>query len=318
MTPPRVKQSGIALILVVWVVTLLLVIAGSFLYTTRTDSQAMRNAAELARVEAVARAAVSRALIELLKPTTQPGVWRRNPGPRQWAFDGMAVTVSFVDESARIDINTANTALLLGALRRAGLDEEEASRLLDAIQDWRDADGLRRPNGAEEPDYTAAGLPGRPANQLFQSIEELQLVLGMRAETYQRLSNMITVFSRQPGVNPHLASRETLLSIPAMTEEAVDEYLALRAAAFDEGRPPPPFTAAGAYATYSASAAVTVRADVSTEGGLTVSREAVAFVTPQFPRRPYALLAWREVPRATAGAGDPGAPPEPAGEQRGR
>jgi len=35
----RGSESGIALILVVWVVTLLLAISGSFLYATRTDAR---------------------------------------------------------------------------------------------------------------------------------------------------------------------------------------------------------------------------------------------------------------------------------------
>lgn len=303
----RRRQSGIALILVVWVVTLLLAISGSFLYSTRTDARAMRNASDLARVEAVARAAVVRALMDVLKPQNQPGVWRRGGQQQSWSFDGLDVKVSVVDESARIDINSANDALLLGLLRRAGLEEAEAARLLDAILDWRDADGLRRPNGAEEPEYTAAGLPGRPANQIFQSVEELQLVLGMRAETYQRLASMITVYSRQPGVNPHGASRDTLLAIPSVTEEAVDEYLSQREAALKENRPPPPFPAAGAFASYARAAAVTVRVDVTNAEGLTIAREAVAVPTPQAPRRPFAVLAWREVSRRGAAVAQPGA-----------
>ena len=239
----RRRQSGIALILVVWVVTLLLAISGSFLYSTRTAARAMRNTSALARIEAVARAAVVRALIDTLKPQGQPGVWRRGVQQQAWSFDGHEVKVSVADESARIDINSGNDALLAGLLRRAGLEEAEAARQLDVILDWRDADGLRRPNGAEEPEYTAAGLPGRPANQIFQSAEELQLVLGMRAEIYQRLASMITVYSRQPGVNPHVASRETLLAIPSVTDETVDEYLSQREAALKENRPLPPFPA---------------------------------------------------------------------------
>lgn len=298
------RQSGIALVLVVWVVTLLLAISGSFLYSTRTDARAMRNASDLARIEAVARAAVVRALIDILKPQGQPGVWPRGVQQQAWSFDGHEVKVSVADESARIDLNAGNDSLIQGLLRRAGLEEADAARVLDAILDWRDADGLRRPNGAEEPDYAAAGLPGRPANQLFQSVEELQLVLGMRAETYQRLANLITVYSRQPGVNPHFASREALLAIPSVSEEAVDEYLSQRDAALKENRPPPPFAAARAFANYARMAAVTVRVDVTNPEGLTVSREAVAIPTPQAPRRPFAFLAWREVPRRAASMGE--------------
>jgi general secretion pathway protein K len=274
-----------------------MVIAGSFLYAMRTDARAARNAALIARGDALAQAAVARALMELFKPQGSPEVWKREGEGRLWTFDGAAVTVRLTDESAKIDINTANNELLKGLFRYAGLGEEDAAKLLDAVLDWRDPDSLKRPFGAEEADYAQAGLKGRPANYPFQSTEELQLVLGMRPEVYQRIAPMITVYSRQAGVNPHLAQRPVLLAIPGVTPEQVDLFLAEREAAKKENRSPPIFTAAGPYASYAQTAAATIRVDVAFEGGVVVSREAVAMLTPQFPRRPFTYLAWREVSR---------------------
>lgn len=316
MRAPASRQRGIALILVIWVVTLLMVIAGSFLYAMRTDARAARNAALIARGEAYAQAAVSRALIELFKPQGSPEVWKREGEPRKWEFDGARVTVRLTDESAKIDVNTANNELLKGLFRYAGASEEDAAKLLDAVLDWRDPDPLKRPLGAEEPDYTQAGLAGRPANYPFQSTEELQLVLGMRAELYQRIAPMITVYSRQAGVNPHLAQRPVLLAIPGVTAEAVDLFLAEREAARAEGRMAPIFTAAGPYASYVQTAAVTVRADVSFDDGVQVTREAVAMLSPQFPRRPYTFLAWREVSRDQDAKAPAAAQEAPVGQSR--
>jgi general secretion pathway protein K len=206
------------------------------------------------------------------------GDGRTSRGP--WAFDGARVSVRFADESAKIDVNSANNELLKGLFRFAGADEEEAVRLLDAVLDWRDADALKRPFGAEEPDYARAGLRHRPANYPFQSTEEMQLVFGMRPELYQRIAPMITVHSRQPGVNPHYATREVLLAIPGVTAEQVDAYLAERAAAAAEKRGLPLFSAAGGYANYAQGGAATIRADVEVDGNLRVSREAVVVITP--------------------------------------
>jgi general secretion pathway protein K len=300
-----IRERGVALVLVIWVVTLLLVIAGSFLYAMRTDARASRNAALIARGDAIAHAAISRALLELFKPQGSPEVWRREGEARDWSFDGARVKVRLTDESAKIDINSANNELLKGLFRYAGMGEEEAAKLLDAVLDWRDPDSLTRPSGAEEPQYTQAGLKGRPANYPFQSTEELQLVLGMRAETYQRIAPMITVYSRQSGVNPHLAQRSVLLALPGVTAEAVDLFIAEREAARKEGRFPPVFAAAGPYASYAQTAAASVRVDVVLEGGVVVAREAVALLTPQYPRRPYTFLAWREASRERDAAGGP-------------
>jgi hypothetical protein len=199
----REPPGGCALILVIWVVTLLVAIAGSFLYAMRTDARAARNAALIARADALAQAAVARALYEIFKPANAPEVWKRDEAPRRWSFDGVEVSVRLSDESAKIDINTANDELLRSLFRHAGLAEDEAAKLLDAVLDWRDPDSFRRPNGAEEPEYVQAGLKVKPANYAFQATEELQLVLGMRPEVYQRIATMITVHSRQTGVNPH-------------------------------------------------------------------------------------------------------------------
>ena len=311
MRTMRARERGIALVLVIWVVTLLLVIAGSFLYAMRTDARAARNAALIARADAIAQAAVSRTLLELFKPPGSPDVWKRDEAPRNWTFDGATVAVRFTDESAKIDINTANNELLKGLFRLAGLGEDDAAKLLDAVLDWRDQDSLKRPNGAEEPEYAQAGLKGRPANYPFQSTEELQLVLGMRPEVYQRIAPMITVYSRQAGVNPPPAQRAVVLPIPPSTEQALDAFVAARAAARAAARVPPIFVGAASYGSYAQVSAVTIRADVSLEEGITVSREAVAMVTPQYPRRPYTFLAWREVSRdrdAKAAAAAPEAP----------
>jgi general secretion pathway protein K len=238
---------------------------------------------------------VSRTLYEAFKPPGVAGTWRRDEAPRQWTFDGAVVSVRFSDESAKIDINTANDELLRSLFRQAGLGEDDAARLLDAVLDWRDPDSFRRPNGAEEPEYAQAGLKGRPANYAFQSTEELQLVLGMRPEVFQRIAPMITVHSRQPGVNPHLASRSVLLAIPSVTSEQVDAYIAERDAARAAERVPPVFGPAGSYASYAQVSTLAIKCDVSLPEGITVSREVIAAVTPQYPRRPYTFLAWREV-----------------------
>lgn len=309
------RQRGIALVLVIWVTTLLLVIAGSFLYAMRTDARAARNAAQIARGEALAQAAVSRAAIELFKPVMGQDVWRRDSEPRRWVFEGLEVTVRLSDESAKIDINTANNELLKSLFRSAGASEEDATKMVDSVLDWRDGDSLKRLHGAEEPDYARAGMRGLPGNTPFQSTEELQLVLGVTAEVYQRIVPMITVYSRQAGVNPHVAPRTVLMTIPGITAEAVDAYLAERQAARREGRPAPAFSAAGPYASYLMTSAASVAVDVVLDGGIKVSRDAVVLASPQFPRRPYTFLSWREGVRASDAMSVPPLPEASLGQR---
>jgi general secretion pathway protein K len=285
-------EAGVALVLVLWVSVLLTVIASSFIVERRTELLIVHNSASIARAEAAADAAVWKAVHELYRTDNSPDAWRKDGVPHEWSFDGVPVRVEIRDESAKIDLNTAADPLLRGLLLSSGLKEEEANRLLDAILDWRDPDALKRPNGAEEADYRAAGLTYKPANSSFQAIEELQLVLGMRPEIYRRLAPSITVFSRQPGVNSQLASREVLLAIPNVTAEAVDEYIAQRETARQQKQAIPVFPPAAPFAAGNSMIA-TIRTEARLDDGVVFTREAGALMRP-VPRKPVTFIAWRE------------------------
>lgn len=288
-----VMQRGVALILVLWVAILLTVIAGSFAFAMRTDMLVVQNSVAIARAEAAANAGVHRALLELFKPPTDAERWQADGQAHEMTLAGAKVTVSALDESGKIDINAAANELLKGLFLSAGLKDEEAVALLDAVEDWRDADNLRRPNGAEEPEYRAAGLKYKPANAPFQTIEELQLVLGMKPEIYHRIAGVITVYARQPGLNAAIASRAALLAIPEATAEQVDGYIAQREAARAEKQPVPLFPPAARFAGVSYNLAYSLRAEARLEDGTVFVREAVAQILPD-PKRPYTFLAWKE------------------------
>jgi len=288
---PR-RQQGVALVLVMWVAILLTVIASSFIVERRTETLIVRNSHSMARAEAIADAGVQRALYELYRTDNAPDAWKRDGMPHLWSFDEVPVKVEIRDESAKIDINTAADALLRGLFVSVGLNDEEATRLVDAILDWRDSDSLKRPNGAEEAEYRAAGLSYRPANAPFQAIEEIQLVLGMRPEIYRRIAPSITVYSRQAGVNAQLATREVLLAIPGVTSDMVDTYIAQREAALVQGQPAPAFAQGAAFAS-SFTMVASVRSEARLDDGTVFVRDAVALMRP-VPRRVVTFLAWRE------------------------
>lgn len=288
----RSRQRGVALVLVMWAAVLLTVVASSFIVERRTEMLIVGNSLSMARAEAVADAGVQRAVFEMYRTDNSPGTWKRDGTVYDWNFDNVPVKVEIRDESAKIDINTAADALLRGLFVSLGLADDESSKIVDAILDWRDPDSFKRPNGAEEPEYRAAGLSYRPENAPFQAIEELKLVLGMRPEIYRRVAPLITVFSRQPGINPQLAGREVLLALPGMTSDVVDEYLVRREAARAEGLPLPGFPQAAAY-TSSYTMVASVRSEARLEDGTVFAREAVALMRPT-PRKVVTYVAWRE------------------------
>lgn len=119
--------------------------------------------------------------------------------------DGSALRLEITDDGGRIDLNIARPELLTALLLGLGRDAEAAARVSDGIADYRDSDDQRRPFGAEQADYRAAGRSG-PANAAFGAVEELAHVLAISPDLYRRLLPHVTVGSRLQGIDPRHAS----------------------------------------------------------------------------------------------------------------
>jgi len=87
-------------------------------------------------------------------------------------------------------------------------------------------------NGAKEPEYRAAGYPYVPRNGPFQSIDELELVMGMTPELYQRIESALTIYSQRPSINVDTAPREALMALPTFDAENADAYVKVRSGVF--------------------------------------------------------------------------------------
>ena len=284
-------QRGVALIMVLWLTVMLTVIGASFAYGMRNEAQAARNTLSWAQGRALADGAVHRTVFELLRPRVSPDVWLPNGTVHAWDADGAHISVSASDESGKIDLNTAPDDLLKGLLKTAGgLDDQAAASMVDVIGDWKDADDLRRPNGAEAADYKAAGSPYLPANAQFETVADLQRVLGMTPALYAKLADSLTVYSRQQGVNPLQASREVLLAIPGATPALVDNYIAQRAEALAAKLAPPPFPLSGFQAPEINL--WRIRAEATMADGVKFVRVAVLRTGDQ--RRLLMVLEWQD------------------------
>lgn len=290
--PGRFEQ-GVALVLVLWVVTLLTVIAGSFIYGARSSALVAGNQVSLAKARALADAGIHRGLYELVKPVTDAERWKADGRIRLFSLDNVEIRLVMRDESAKIDLNTADDVLLKGLLRSVGLDEDGANQVLEAILDWRDADELTRPQGAERDRYESMGLRSIPTNAPFQNLDELQRVIGVTPDLYQKLVNLLTVFSKSTGINSTLAPRQVLLSLPNVTEADVDAYLAQREELLDSGQVVTPFPQAAGFETGAASHVYNFRSIAKSPEGMHFVREAVAKVA-QDPKRPFIFLLWQE------------------------
>ncbi|MGH6884823.1 MAG: general secretion pathway protein GspK [Geminicoccales bacterium] len=284
-------QRGIALISVLWITTLLAVIAASFTSSARTEGQLARNMVENAKAEALADGAVHRAALGILAPEPERA-WRTDGRAYRMDYGDGAVVVRIFDEDAKVDLNAAPPELLAGLFRLLGLEDEQAETLAERIVDFRDEDSEPEPSGAEDSEYEAAGREGAIDRPLVSEVELLG-VLGMSEALYRRLRPFVTVYSGAEGIDPTRASLDVLQAVPGMTPEIAE---AIRAA----GPGGDPFEVIDEEALFdlelyfvpSREIMFQILAEARTAGGGVFVRDAVIELSGQ-PEQPFMVHAWR-------------------------
>lgn len=243
-------QTGIALVVVLWVLALLTVVVSGFAFTMRTESQLVSNLTGQSRARAAAEAGLHFAIVQLSRPPAQRKL-AVDGTPAEWRFGESVIRIAVQDTAGLVDMNTASPQLLKGILRAQGLEDGDVESLNDAIQDFRDGDEQKRLHGAEDDDYQDADRPYGAKDANFDALEELLQVLGMSPELYARLLPLVTLHSRETGVNPKLAPAAVLRAVPGVSLPVVEQYLLEREEyhAGDRTGPEPVPPALGAYAS---------------------------------------------------------------------
>lgn len=270
------RQRGVAFILVLWLLALLTILLGSFALMARTEALQARHLFDTTAARYAAEAGINRAVYQMAIPDP---VQRWVPDGRkyEWEFEQAALVVEVTDESGLIDLNAADTLTLANLFLAHGLPQDEADALADAVLDWRDTDDLLSPNGAEDADYEAAGYDYGAKDAPFDTVSELQQVLGMTFERYGRVAPALTIYSGQPTPNLAFAPFEVLRSLIGMNDDLARQLIEARHA-WDPlgGTPPPmlpdgtPLMAQGGSGTYSIAARATLPNGAWTELEATV------------------------------------------------
>jgi general secretion pathway protein K len=274
------RERGIALIAVLWAVMLLAAIAASFVTSARTETRMSRNFIGQAAARALADAGVYRGVHALLEPSPARR-WKADGTLYVFALGGGEVAVALEDEGGKIDLNVAPPELLEGLLASAGLAAEESATLARRIVDRRDRRGFHA---------ARAGATARP----FHSVEELRSVAGMTAALFEAMAPALTIYSRQPGLDPATASRRALSAIPGLNAQDIDAIIDARAAPAGQLMARVPALARAArFLSRSAGVACTIKAQGRSRDRSVFVRKAVVLLTHD-PASPYTVYAWTQ------------------------
>jgi general secretion pathway protein K len=283
----RTVSRGAALLLVLWLLFLLTGLISVFALTARTEGMQGRFLQRSVSARYAAETGIELAVVRV-KSQDEAMRWIPDGRAYRFVFEDQQIEVHIIDESGKVDLNAADPSLLINLLLALGADEQKTREIVGALIDWRDPDDLLQPeDGAEDPQYAAAGLPYGAKDRPFETISELRRILGMDPALYRRLLPQVTVYNGAARPDPVYAS-EPVLKALALPEARMIQILAQRAKSPDQPALPgePPLAGPGT-GTYSISSRA-VRGDgTRAEINATVRADANGF------GRLYVPLSWR-------------------------
>jgi general secretion pathway protein K len=210
----RNSQQGFALLIVLFTVGFLALLGTQIVAAGRSDTQLADNLKQQAVLQAAAEGAVANVTFSML--AAKDGRFQADGVVREIRVGQTLVLARVDDESDRINLNTASGVLLRALVIDVGGAPALATRLAAAILDWRTSGETPRPGGAKAPDYQAAGRAYGPPGAPFQSVGELEDVLGMTPDLYGRLAPHLTVLTDG---DPDLSTRDPVVA-RALTDAA--------------------------------------------------------------------------------------------------
>lgn len=306
------RARGVAFVLVLWVIAMLAILLGSFSLIARTENLQARHLFDTTQARYAAEAGLNLAVYELRKADPLER-WVGDGRPYRFNYGGAEIEIQITDESGKIDLNSAcNSGVSTGASAAGGAGSnilvnlfmskgvalEQAEALGAAIADWCDPDDLTQPNGAEIDDYKAAGLSYGPKNAPFDTVSELQQVLGMNYELFSKVEPALTIYSGRSSPNAGAAPLEALQAMyPDASPEELQALIQMRQSmspndlagaglTLPDGTP---LMAGGGGLTYSVKSRAKLPNGASTTLDATIRMGGVGT-----GGRPYAILRWRD------------------------
>lgn len=288
----RLRASrGFIIVATLWILLALAVLASIATVYVAQSAIALAPLEETLQTDAVIKAALELTTYRL--SMRAPNSRGPTHGGFRFRLAQTSVDVEYLSEAARIDLNSAPKALIIGLFAALGAQSSDAANYAERVLAWRTP---AKPGAAdsEEALYRAAGLPYPPRRAPFNHIEELSLVAGLPPDLVARAAPFVTVFSARRDVNVLDAAPEVIAALPDMTPARLNAFLDAREA----GSPDPQFLARALGdkqegATTQGSDAYRVRMRLAADSGRRQTAEVVILVQGPNDAAPYGVLSWK-------------------------
>lgn len=177
------RQSGSALLAVLWLSAALAAIAFTVAGTVRGEVDRASTASDDTRAYFLASGAIQRAILWILWGRGTPGAYYQPGMPLNYQFPGGEVKVDVISESSKLNINFASPVEIFRLLTALSVPADRAQALTEAIVDWRSA-----APGNEPTPFDMFYLQQNPSfvatHASFIEVEDLLAVRGMTPELF--------------------------------------------------------------------------------------------------------------------------------------
>ena len=200
---PRHNSDGIALIMVMCAIFVLSALAAGFVLSMKVETRLAQNAYSEQQLLWLGRSGVELARYVLMQhPQGEPfdslnQKWAGGSGSLaesnsvlsslsldNYPVGDGTVSIKIIDLERKVNINTANSQMILQALTLMGVDANDISVVSDSILDWISPAGPPRVAGAESDYYQGLAVPYYAKNAPIDDLSELLLVKGVTPEMY--------------------------------------------------------------------------------------------------------------------------------------
>ncbi|UPG92945.1 general secretion pathway protein GspK [Luteibacter aegosomatissinici] len=289
---------------------MLAILVGGFASIARTEAlqtrfslgqQRARYAAEAGMMQAIALTEARRGAADAISavPSADAGL----PGDGRavaFAFEHIKVAVAMMDETGKVDLNTASTETLRRLFLGVGCTATRTDTIVTAINAWRGPVVVSGDDAAVLSGRLAMGAADPAHYAPFFAVEQLQGVEGMDPALYELIEPLVTVWSGRPVPEPDFAPAGALASLPGVDPATAREVVAIRDAA-PQGTILPNLPGGLTLGGALPGNTVTFRVDADDGAGNRSQIEATVQFPPhgvkRDPRVPlYTILRWRDGP----------------------
>ena len=252
------SKSGVALIVVMWVLVIVSLIVSSFAFEMKLESNIITAQRKRFQTDQLARSGIelAKAMIAFEEdPTEGDEVIYEDPWlaqsaqidegiPVTWSeeFGGGTVTLRIDFEKGRRNLRKLDIDGWHELFAQTGIPSVEWDELYGCLVDWQDEDDLEQLNGAESDDAFYRDRGYECKNAPVDTLDELLLIKGWTPEILYGtppdqideteypltgLAQHLTTWGDDGKVNPNSASPEVLRSL-YLSEQMIDAILELR------------------------------------------------------------------------------------------